>query len=251
MRIIACIAFLSVFLNVFPQNLFDLVKNDEYRSIKEYKGAINLRDTNEATPLMWAVYKCDLRTVKLLVKKGADVTLKGWILFKDSISRLDYIYGSCMAVAAGEGKISQLKYFMRKHNIPVDDREVILTDDKENGWTALHWASVKGNNRVARYLIRHGADLNAISENDFNQSPLLFAINFKQIKTAKLLIKSGADVNQKDLFGVVPLTCALEIQNRELVKCLVKHGAVLEEYAERPLEEMLLDLFGVKRIEDL
>ncbi len=251
MRILFIVSVLLISLQAFPQDLFEMVKNNDYRSVKIYGEAVNLRDTNQATPLMWAVYRSDLKMVKLLIKKRADVSLKGWILFKDSVSRFDFIYGSCLAIAAGEGKIDQLKYFIRKHKIPVDDREVLLNDFTEDGWTALHWASVKGNNRSVKYLLRHGANINAISVIDYNQSPLLFAIDFNQIETAKLLIKKGADVNQKDLFGVAPLTYALEIQNKELVKYLVKHGAMLEEYAERPLEEMLLDLFGVSRIEDL
>jgi ankyrin repeat protein len=240
-----------VFLNVSGQNLFELVCKNDYRAVKEYVGAVNLRDTNQATPLMWAVYRCDLKMVKLLIRKGADAKTKGWILFKDPVSKFDFIYGSCMAIAAGENKVGQLRYFTRSCKIPIDDREIILNDYREIGWTALQWASVKGNKRAVKYLVRHGADINALSENDYNQTPLLFAINFRQVETAKLLVKLGADVNCKDMFGTAPLTCALEIQSRELVKYLIKNGAVLEEYADRPLEEMLLELFGVKRIEDL
>jgi ankyrin repeat protein len=251
MRILFTLIALLIFIQGFSQDLFSLVKNNEYKSVKTYIGAVNLRDTNQATPLMWAVYKSDLRMVRLLIRKGADVNLKGWIIFKDSISRFDFIYGSCLAAAAGENKVDQVRYFIRKLKIPVDDREIFLNDYKEEGWTALQWASVKGNNRSLKYLIRQGANINAVSVNDYNQSPLLFAINFHQIEAAKILIDKGADVNQKDLFGVAPLTYALEIQSRELVKSLVKHGAILEENNDRPLEEMLLDLFGVSRIEDL
>jgi ankyrin repeat protein len=251
MRIIFTLSLVLLFFPVSAQDLFYFVKNNDHESVKSYYGAVNLRDTNLATPLMWAVYLADLPMVKLLIRKGADVSLKGWILFKDSVSRFDFIYGSCLAIAAGEDKVDQLKYFIRKQRIPVDDREIIINDNSEDGWTALQWASVKGNIRSLKYLLRRGADINAISVNDYNQTPLLFAINFNQVEAAMLLIKRGANVNQKDLFGVTPLTYALEIQNKELVKCLVKNGARLEEYNERPLEEMLLDLFGVKRIEDL
>jgi uncharacterized protein len=236
---------------IVGQDLFELIKHNNYKGVKAYSDAVNLRDSNQAPPLMWAVYTSDLKMVKLLVKKGADKNMKGWILFKDSLTKFDFIYGSCLVTAAGENKLNILKYFLRKQDIPIDDREIILTESKENGWTALQWAAVRGNNRIAKYLIRHGADINAISENDFNQTPLLFAINFKNIKTAKLLIRLGADVNQGDLFGVSPLTYALEIQSKELVKYLVQHGAILEPNSSRPLEEMLLELFGVKNIKDL
>jgi ankyrin repeat protein len=251
MRILCFYFLLNIINPVRAQDLFSLIKNNEYNEVKNYIGAVNLRDTNQATPLMWAIYKSDLRMVKLLVKKRADVRMKGWILFTDTVSKFEYLYGSCLAVASGENKVNILRYLIHTKKIPVDDREILLYDFKEEGWTALHWAAVKGNTAALRFLIRNGADVNSISTNDYNQTPLLFAINFNRINTAKILINKRADVNQKDLFGSSPLSSSLEIQNKELIRELIKHGAKMEQYIDIPIEEMLLELFGVKRIEDL
>lgn len=238
-------------LNLTGQYLVEMIISNDYPGVKNYTGAVNLRDTNQATPLMWSAYCSDLKMVKLLVKKGADASLKGWIYFRDTSSNLDYIYGSCLAITAGENKSKVLKYFLRKHEIPVDDREILLNGYEENGWTALHWASVKGNKHPAKILIKRGANVNAVSETDMDKTPLLFALGSGQIEMAKILIKRGADVNKPDKNGVAPLSYALETRNRDLIRYMIKHGAMLEEYAKKPLEEMLMELFGVKEIEDI
>jgi len=161
------------------------------------------------------------------------------------------MYGSCLAIAAGENKSKLMKYFLHEHEIPVDDREILLNGFKENGWTALHWASIKGNKHPAKILIKRGANINAVSENDMDKTPLLFALSSGQIEMAKILIKLGADVNKTDKNGVAPLSYALETRNRELIKYMIKHGAMLEEYAKKPLEEMLMEMFGVKDVQDI
>jgi ankyrin repeat protein len=242
---------IAVSITISGQDLFKLILTNDYKNVKEYHGAVNLRDSNQATPLMWAAYSSNLKMVKLLSRKGADATLKGWIYVRDTVNYQDLIYGSCLVIAAGEGNIRMTKYFLQNHSIPVDDREINLTGYQENGWTALHWASVKGNIRTAKILLKRGANINAISEYDIDKTPLLFSLSYNQIQMAKLLIRKGADVNKADNNGLAPLSYALENQNRELIRYLIKHGAILEEYAKKPPEEMLMELFGVKDIEDI
>jgi ankyrin repeat protein len=238
-------------LNLIGQDLFKSIQTNDFKLVKEYSGAVNLRDTNQATPLMWAAFCSDLRMVKLLVKKGADPSLKGWILIGDSSQQIEYVYGSCLAVASGESKSRMMKYFLTKQQIPVDDREITPNGFRENGWTALHWAAVMGNMRPAKILIHKGSNLNSISENDDSKTPLIFAINNDRIQMAKLLIRRGADVNLADQKGMAPLMYALNKGNRDLIKFMIAHGAILDEYADKSLEEMLLELFGVKNINDL
>jgi uncharacterized protein len=251
MKYCATVFLIAVSITLSGQDLFKLIRNNDYKSVKEYHGAVNLRDSNQATPLMWATYCGEMRMVKLLVNKGADVTLKGWIMLKDSISNFDYIYGSCMAVAAGENKSRLLKYFLHKHHIPADDREINLNGYLENGWTSLHWASVRGNNRPVKVLIRKGADIDAVSEFDQNKTPLLFAIEFSRFGTAEILIRRGADVNKEDTNGLTSLNYALEQKNSDMVKYLVKRGAIPGEQSEKTLNEMLMEQFGVTDISKL
>lgn len=210
------LGFVSV--NAFSQSIFDYVTQNNYEAVKSYTGNVNVRDTNMATPLMWAIYKSDLKMVKLLISKGADPKLKGWIKFQDTVLNGYFIYGNCLSVAAGEGKLDIVKYLIKKQKIPVDDREINFYQadkkinyqaGKENGWTALHWAAVKGQVDVIKYLVKKGADINAVAETHDNATPLIFAIMFKQKDAAMELINLGADINKSDAKKLNPLDYAM------------------------------------------
>jgi ankyrin repeat protein len=248
-------AWIYIILQISPciqgQDLFRLVKSNDYEAVESWNDLVNLRDTNNATPLMWAAYSSDLEMVKLLVKKGGDIGLKGWILFEDTVSSYEMIYGSMMAIAAGENKMDLMKYLLHKHKIPIEDKEINFYEDKENGWTALQWAAVKGNEDMVRFLIKNGANINAPAETDMNQTPLILAINFNRPATAKLLIELGADVNIKDDFGAAPLNYAFLTRNRELVKFLVDHDAKLPGVNAETFRKLLEEHFGVTNMDDL
>ncbi len=233
------------------QDLFRLVKSNDYESVEVYEDLINLRDTNNATPLMWAAYSADLKMIKLLVNKGADIRMKGWILFEDTALNYEMIYGSMMAIAAGENKMDITKYLIHKQNIPIEDKEINFYENKENGWTGLQWAVVKGNNEMVKYLVKKGANINAPAETDMNQTPLILAINFNRPSTAKLLIDLGANVNIKDDFGATALNYAFLTKNRELVKYLVEHDAHLPGVDADRFMELLKEHFGVNSADDL
>jgi len=58
------------------------------------------------------------------------------------------------------------------------------------------------------------------SENPLEYIPLLLAIRSNDIKTAKLLIENGADVNAKNNDGKTALTIAAEEGNKEVIKVI-------------------------------
>jgi ankyrin repeat protein len=251
MKILFVLLFWTFSSYLFSQDIFELVKRNDLESIKQYSGPVNLRDSAQATPLMWAVYMSDKRMVKQLVKKGADVKMKGWIPFQDTVTKFDFIYGSCLAIAAGENKFNLVKYLIHQHKINVNDREINLRENKANGWTALHWAVVRGNERIVKYLLREGADINAVAYTDFQQTPLILAINFRQVEIAHILIKKGANLNLTDKFQSSALVYAFEIQSRSLVKALIERGAEYRDKRQWELEELLYEVFGVYSIDEL
>lgn len=244
-------ACLFISTSLMCQDLFRLVRSKDYEAVKEYSDLVNLRDSNNATPLMWAAYSADLDMVRLLISKGADIHMKGWILFEDTNSHYEMIYGSIMAIAAGENKMELMKYLLQKQKLSLEDREINFYESKENGWTALQWASVKGHLDMIRYLVKKGANINAPAETDMNQTPLILAINFNQEKAAELLIELGADVNIKDDFGAAPLNYAFLTKNRKLVKFLVNHDAKLPGVNADTFMKLLEEHFGVTNMDDL
>jgi len=120
--------------------LFNAVKeNDAVRtSYLIRQGAdVNSRDINQATVLMWAMYKADLQLIKALVKAGADPKSKG-VIYLDSL-RQGY-YGNLIGIAAGEGDLEKLKYLIEELKIPLSDREYDPNSNTNDGWTAADWA---------------------------------------------------------------------------------------------------------------
>lgn len=221
------ILFLVLFIasNVFSQSIFDYVKANDFSSVKAYSDSINARDDNQATPLMWAVYKSDLKMVKMLISKGADPNLKGWINFRDSTLNGYFAYGSCLVIAAGENKLDILKYLLKKQKIPIDDKEINLDKNIDNGWTALQWAAVQGNLDIITYLVKKGANINSVAETNNNATPLILALMFHHKNAAKLLIDLGADVNKKDSKELSPLDYAIYLNDNDLLDFMTQKAA--------------------------
>ena len=89
----------------------------------------------------------------------------------------------------------------------------------------MHKAAYWGRLRVVKYLVRHGANVNAKDKN--GRTPLHLAIGGRHFEVVKYLVKHGADVNAKDKDGNTSLHKAVIMNELEVVKYLVKHGANL------------------------
>ncbi len=70
-------------------------------------------------------------------------------------------------------------------------------------------------------MLTHGANVNAQGERGW--TPLLYAIYWHRLKTARLLLEHGADANAKSEYGQTPLICAFE--SPALIRLLLEHGA--------------------------
>ena len=74
------------------------------------------------------------------------------------------------------------------------------------GQTLLHYASMRHNLWIAKYLLRHGADVNA-RDNQGN-TPLHFA-GYKDMRDE--LLKYGADVSITNHDGQTPISCQINL----------------------------------------
>lgn len=103
----------------------------------------------------------------------------------------------------------------------------------DRGLTALHFAAMSGNLKVASFLIEHGIDLNVHDWGCYG-TPLHTAISLApNPEMAKLLIESGADIDRKFSFGNTALHLAVVKGYADLAQFLVEHGAdinVVNEY---------------------
>ncbi|MBR8464030.1 ankyrin repeat domain-containing protein [Campylobacter sp. faydin G-24] len=71
---------------------------------------------------------------------------------------------------------------------------------------------------VLNEILKRGADINIGDE-----TPLFYAL--KNIKNVEFLIKQGANVNHKNLFGKTALFYAVEFKDESLIRLLLEYGA--------------------------
>ncbi|XP_068236789.1 kinase D-interacting substrate of 220 kDa B-like [Palaemon carinicauda] len=99
----------------------------------------------------------------------------------------------------------------------------------ETGWTALNHAASKNHTGVARYLILVGANVN-IPNNDFGDTPLIWAVYNENFELTKALVEAGANINHKEFDGDSPLNMASAPEkNTEIFKYLIDNGADVDD----------------------
>jgi ankyrin repeat protein len=111
-----------------------------------------------------------------------------------------------------------------KEWIKNDPESVYKKDVKYH--TSLHWATKYNSNaEIIKYLIKHGADVNA--KNIYDDTPLHFAAYANpNVDVMKCLIENGANINAKNNNSGTPLhRAAFNNPNIDVIKCLIKHGA--------------------------
>lgn len=103
--------------------------------------------------------------------------------------------------------------------------DFILNEYSRDGYTPLGLAAFFGHEAVARWLIDHGAKIDAVSRNAMRVQPLHSACAGNHTGIAHLLLAAGADPNaiQQDSFR--PLHAAAQNGNVELVSLLLEYGA--------------------------
>src|SRR5678815_5813161 len=98
-----------------------------------------------------------------------------------------------MLKAAKQGAVASVKSLL------ANDPGLLKVRDTD-GSTPLHCATWKGHAEVVALLLKSGADVNAVNENEhWGTTPLHAAAHANQAAIAKLLLDYGANVKAKDL----------------------------------------------------
>ena len=97
-----------------------------------------------------------------------------------------------------------------------------LTKDYE-GWTALDWAVVGGNNDVLKLLLEYGTDLNA--EDDGRNKALLLAAEEGHEQTVQILLDNRANVDAQDSQGSTALDFTAPSGHENAMQVLLQNGA--------------------------
>jgi uncharacterized protein len=163
------------------------------------KGAdVKVRDqTFEQTALTLAAWSGSAKSVEYLIRAGADVHAQ---------TRLGPMPSF---VEPGAGRASHGDGILRG-GVP----ERGSRPARAGQMTALHYAAREGHTDIVELLLSHGARIEEPEANGVR--PLLLAILNDHAQTARYLIEHGADVNADDWYGRTPLWAAVDARNIEL-----------------------------------
>jgi ankyrin repeat protein len=139
---------------------------------------VNLASNEGKTALIYAV-SASPENVKLILSKGAKVNVKA----NDGMTPF---FQSVVSVLSNK-VTTEVCDILIKAGAEVN---ASLTSNSGSGWTALHFAAFEGNLEVVNYLIKHGANVNAVSDDGSSVLALAKSGNFDEVVTA--LRKSGA-----------------------------------------------------------
>ncbi len=255
---------LAVFMMTPPAArppLVDAAKNgdkDALRALIQKKADVNAAGADGVTALHWASYRDDLESADLLIRSGARVNaandlgatplwtasqngssaMVGRLLQAGANPNLALLAGETpVMVASRSGKSGVVELLIAK-GANVNARAA-------RGQTALMWAVAQKHPEVVKVLIARGADIHARSAVwsqvmavpphgllEYNRdiphggdTALMFAARVGDLASAGLLVAAGANVNDKDAWGVSALVLAAHSGFGELSEFLLEKGA--------------------------
>ena len=125
---------------------------------------------------------------------------------------------ACMYGAVDAGDIQTAKRMIAK-GVNLDQPL------KSTGTCAMHVASGKDQNEMARFLVENGADPNV--RGPYGYTPLHVAASTNHPTIADTLLALGANVDAEDENGMTPLHVAAQTNNAKVAEVLIAHGADL------------------------
>ena len=188
------------------------------------------------SPLHFACSLGEVKSAEVLLKNNQGLltmrSKSGWSPFSLAVQsgtlelvKLLYRYGADVndesqgypvLSRATMGGHQEIARYLVRHRAQVDLRA-------EDKLTALHIAAFKGLEETARLLCSHHADLYATNNRQF--TVMHFAVFGNSTTILKFLIEKGAEVDPRAWEGCTPLHGAAEISTPDIAEILLDHGA--------------------------
>jgi ankyrin repeat protein len=241
--------------------LIDAAKNADLsvlRALITQHVDVNAASADGTTALHWASYRDNLDAADLLIRAGARVDAANdlgatplWIASRNGsavmVRRLlqagahpnvALLLGETPLMAASHSGNPDVVAQLIEKGASVNARGA-------RGQTALMWAVSEQHPGVVQVLLSHGADIQARSDvlsqmmaapphgkPEYNrmipfggETALVFAARVGDLASAKLLLAAGANVNDKDAWGVSAMVLAAHSGFTEMVAYLLDQGA--------------------------
>lgn len=184
---------------------------------------MNARNKKKQTPLHVAVNKGHLAVIKVLLKEGCHPSLQdaeGDTPLHDAISKK---------------RDDMVQLLM--------EAQVDISVTNSNGFNCLHHAALRGNMGAMRLILSHLPPYCSVNEpKDDGFTALHLASLNNHLEVAQTLIASGSHLDTQNINLQTPLHLAVERQNIQIVRMLVEEGAAMDlgdKFGDRPLHEAL------------
>lgn len=182
------------------------------RLLIENHANINIKNNKESTPLNAACFSGSFDSINLLLEHGAKVNEKD-------------IYGCSpfFIIATSslpfEERIEVMKSLLA-HGALVNDVLGGTNVLPDTGITPLMVAATEGKTDMVKFLLSHGADVNA--RNSLGATAMHRVAN---AEIAKMLLEHHAEVNVRSKSGDTPLHMSAKLGNLEVAKVLIENRA--------------------------
>ncbi len=154
--------------------------NNEIAKFLLDKGADFKLKANDGTTALILACGCSEEIAKLLLKKGADINAR--------TERGMGVFTQCLNVGISREAVSyEFAEFLLSNGADIDE---VNTSEYYKGYTPLFWAVEKNNEETVRFLIKHGANVNAKSGK--GKTPLSIATEAGYTEIADILKNKGA-----------------------------------------------------------
>jgi ankyrin repeat protein len=94
-----------------------------------------------------------------------------------------------------------------------------------DGYTALQRAAITGNLQLVMLLVQYGANLTALSRNQYGDLPIHLAVAYGHRNIVQWMLDNGVPVNIRNGMGATPLHSAAHNNRLEIARFLLDRGA--------------------------
>lgn len=234
------------------QRLFSAIKNRKVdlviKMIKDRPQLLEKTDKNGQTPLLAAIEANDPGLVNALLKAGANATTiisssnneaqpihfaaaNGKLLAlivlvehqPDLLKQVDKFGQTALLWAAAKGDTDMAAYLI-KQGVEVNAATSCVDNKNNHGKTVLDWAmeSGKDNSRMLKLLKDAGAHTRS-ELREIARDQLFTAIKNKELDVVEKIFHDYPQfINEADKNNQTPLLAAIETDNSEVVKCIIK-----------------------------
>jgi len=183
------------------EKFFEAIKNGERSKIEEMidrePTIVGAKNKSGATGILFALYAGRPELAELIAKRKP-----GLDIFE----------------AASLGYLPDIEVLIKEN-------PRIVSEYSTEGFTALQLAAYLGKGDTVDFLLRSGADVNAIAKNPTRYTALTGAVARGHQNIASTLLEKGANPNHKYEGDFTPLMEAAASGNVEVTKLLLAHGA--------------------------